>query len=211
MTLIFSAGPQTGLSIKCKVDNVKLELNHPILSNTAWNASTLQNGTLLVTESSLVWSDPACNVSLSIDYPSIMIHAISRGHNGSIQPFIYCQIASLSEEEDEPCELHLTPQDPTTVDDIFQNMSECSKLHPDPDQQEENEWYSEQDAQAATLDSTGQSVLSHLESLLDSNQSVAAGMKRNINGDPIDCATLMGELEKEGQFDDAPEDGIADR
>lgn len=95
---------------------------------------------------------------IQIEYPSITLHAISRADN---KPSIYCQldehVASTEEaqgEEDEANEMRelvIVPQASNTreslivyftgldasqslisVDDIFEALSLCASLHPDP-------------------------------------------------------------------------------
>lgn len=88
-----------------------------------------------------------------VDYPSITLHAISRAESG---PTIYCQLdePSAPEEEDEDAtamrELVIVPKDPSSrksrppsferpdshysfaVEPIFESLSLCASLHPDP-------------------------------------------------------------------------------
>ncbi|KAJ3416040.1 hypothetical protein HDV05_003399 [Chytridiales sp. JEL 0842] len=59
-------------------------------------------GDLYVTESELIFKNPTTSMSFSISYPSILIHAISRGNpaaaaeNDEAKPCIYCQLDSGS-------------------------------------------------------------------------------------------------------------------
>jgi nucleotide-sensitive chloride channel 1A len=113
------------------------------------------------------WFDKESTTLISIDYQSIIIHAISRGDNDRLvrKPCIYCQIDRRSvnnNEEDEEeedsivAEMRIVPQtdedckcgnlkifvrktDELLVDDIFLALSECSALHPDPNEDEEND------------------------------------------------------------------------
>ena len=90
-----------------------------------------------------------------VDYPSITLHAISRADTG---PSIYCQLdepvaADQAENDDEDAssmrELVIVPKDPSAracfafvqvhfadrvrlVEPIFEGLSLCASLHPDP-------------------------------------------------------------------------------
>lgn len=93
-----------------------------------------------------------------LEYPSITLHAISRGEQG---PSIYCQLDDTvnaaenakpqNDEEDvaDMSELTILPKDPSarasatfsprsctdnilTVEPIFEALSLCASLHPDP-------------------------------------------------------------------------------
>ncbi|KAJ3307832.1 hypothetical protein HDU76_004332 [Blyttiomyces sp. JEL0837] len=102
------------------------------------------------------------STAYTIDYPSIVIHAISRG-NSNEPPCIYCQLDSNAvvdergvnggngdevtekggdgdeeeeEEEDDgdvAYEMRIIPDDGGALDDIFLALSECAALHPDKD------------------------------------------------------------------------------
>lgn len=99
--------------------------------------------------------------AFQIEYPSITLHAISRGESG---PFVYCQLddspevaADGGDEDVLPMrELSLTPQPSdsraspthisstprltlTLVDPIFEALSVCASLHPDPQGSDEDE------------------------------------------------------------------------
>ncbi|KAJ3299606.1 hypothetical protein HK104_008199 [Borealophlyctis nickersoniae] len=58
------------------------------------NLATPGKGDLYVAESQLIWHDPANSTTVCIDYPSIVIHAISRQGDVVVNaPCIYCQLA----------------------------------------------------------------------------------------------------------------------
>ncbi|EIW84174.1 hypothetical protein CONPUDRAFT_151209 [Coniophora puteana RWD-64-598 SS2] len=81
-----------------------------------------------------------------IQYPSITLHAISRAESG---PSIYCQLDETDENQHPPAnddegfsamrELNIIPQDPNSLGDIFEAMSLCASLHPDPNMSDEDE------------------------------------------------------------------------
>ncbi|KAI9349096.1 regulator of volume decrease after cellular swelling-domain-containing protein [Obelidium mucronatum] len=83
-----------------------------------------------------------------VDYPSIVIYAISRD-----PPCIYCQLDNMAvesdlpldgegngsedngndndDEEDPTFEMRIVPDDPSKLDDLFLAITECAALHPD--------------------------------------------------------------------------------
>ncbi|PFH36589.1 Nucleotide-sensitive chloride conductance regulator (ICln) protein [Besnoitia besnoiti] len=110
-----------------------------LLKNDSFGA-----GTLYVTSKRVAWlAEPgaASGASaeakdISIDYPSIVLHALSRDPNSGHPPCIYCQLKSDAEEEDEDYvipEMRLVSASPEKLDTIFKVMSEMAALNPDPD------------------------------------------------------------------------------
>lgn len=99
-----------------------------------------------------------------VEYPSITLHAVSRGESG---PSIYCQLDETSAEQipsedqqyDEMRELSIIPGSPEScmlhfqilfvqqvskttiysVEPIFEALSHCASLHPGDDVEEDNE------------------------------------------------------------------------
>lgn len=98
-----------------------------------------------------------------IEYPKITLHAVSRGESG---PSIYCQLDESAAVPDAPqdddeisemSELSIVPQDPVSrasfprhyateltsklrcaVEAMFEALSECASLHPDPKDEEDD-------------------------------------------------------------------------
>ncbi|KAK6092907.1 hypothetical protein MT418_006900 [Batrachochytrium dendrobatidis] len=168
--------------------NVKLAFD-PVLAGM----SIPPKGDLYITQSQLLWFDPATKINVSIDYPSIMIHAISRqGDLIAEGPYIYCQISGSACTEntgtaisvndpsteasvadgDSSIEMRLVPDDPTSLDAIYQAMSDCAALHPDPDMdmdedESDNEAWTFDPATAEDLQfsEVGRAALEHLESV----------------------------------------------
>ncbi|RGB25567.1 regulator of volume decrease after cellular swelling-domain-containing protein [Rhizophagus diaphanus] len=122
----------------------------------------LGKGTLWVTESKLYFYSWDTNTGLAIDYPTIIIHAISRQQApDSTGPCIYTQLnerfnvstgtptqqtlASLTsrevdeEEDDITAELKFIPDDIGALDAIFEALSECAALHPDKEFMDEED------------------------------------------------------------------------
>ncbi|KAG5350562.1 hypothetical protein C0989_010426 [Termitomyces sp. Mn162] len=111
--------------------NVRVTLDPPV---PGFNAT---DGTLYVLTSVLVYFT-ASGQGFQIPYPSITLHAISRS---GTSPSIYCQLdagpAPDADAEDEGAdtllqELSIIPQDPTSLEQIFEALSTCAALHPDP-------------------------------------------------------------------------------
>lgn len=104
-------------------------------------------GDLYVTDQLLYWYSEPLKRGISIDYPSIGIHAIARTADSySPGPCVYCQLDGEQfssegerrgeEEEDafDPVmEVRFVPEDSEAVDPLFQALSHCASLHPDPD------------------------------------------------------------------------------
>ncbi|KAJ1953558.1 hypothetical protein GGI12_005991, partial [Dipsacomyces acuminosporus] len=111
------------------------------------NAET--TGTLYVDERQLVfYSEQPKAGGFSVDYQSIVIHAISRDSGDDAH--LYCQLDgpfpgskraigqdgenSDDEEQDGDeifCELRFFPKDSSILDSLFDAMSECAALNPD--------------------------------------------------------------------------------
>lgn len=122
--------------------NVAITLDPPLDGFCSQDAAS---GTLYVTESTLTFIS-STGKGFELQYPSITLHAISRAESGHS---IYCQIDETDENqrpfenEDEGFsvmrELNIIPQDPTSLEDIFEAMSLCASLHPDPNVSDEDE------------------------------------------------------------------------
>ncbi|KAI0350060.1 hypothetical protein OH77DRAFT_1431449 [Trametes cingulata] len=123
--------------LRHKEDNVSVTLDPPL---DAFSAEDAANGSLYVIESHLVFMAPSGR-GFQVDYPSITLHAISRGEKG---PSIYCQLdesvvavengQAQNEEKDlaDMRELTILPQNPSALEPIFEALSLCASLHPDP-------------------------------------------------------------------------------
>jgi len=118
-------------------NNVSIEMDPPI---EGLSVEELTNGNLYVVESVLAFVSSSSGRGFSIQYPSITIHAVSR--SGS-SPIVYLQLqnssadadadAEVGKDEDlEMSELKIRPLDSSTVDTIFEALSLCAALHPDP-------------------------------------------------------------------------------
>ncbi|KAJ3092542.1 hypothetical protein HK102_006095 [Quaeritorhiza haematococci] len=167
-------------------------------------------GTLYVAESQLMWHDAATTTTVAVDYPSIVIHAISRSTEDSVinAPCIYCQLDTnvlvnedgvevasaqqpassngattngagadeeMEEGDDEEedvvfVEMRLIPEDVSTLDSIFQALSNCAALHPDKDadmEEDDDDGFMYSADNVEELSEVGQAALRHLETVFD--------------------------------------------
>ncbi|QRV89853.1 hypothetical protein RhiJN_17871 [Ceratobasidium sp. AG-Ba] len=140
-----------------------------------------EKGTLYVIESVLAFAWPS-GTGFTIEYPRITLHAVSRSDTVTS---VYCQLdesdlatngAAENEDEDsEMREMKIIPSDPASVDAIFEALSQCAALHPDPndDEGDDGNWIDGENG-FATFDGTneeelsevGKAALAHLESLI---------------------------------------------
>ncbi|KAG1750245.1 regulator of volume decrease after cellular swelling-domain-containing protein [Suillus lakei] len=122
--------------LRHKEDNVRVMLDPPLHTFTEQDCV---NGTLFVIESALIFMS-STGVGFQVPYPAITLHAIARPESG---PSIYCQLDELagepgaaeSPENDEASdmrELSIIPSNPASLEPIFEAMSLCASLHPDP-------------------------------------------------------------------------------
>ncbi|KAI0749896.1 regulator of volume decrease after cellular swelling-domain-containing protein [Daedaleopsis nitida] len=128
--------------LRHREDNVSVTLDPPLESFSPQDAAS---GTLYVIESVLVFLS-ATGRGFQVEYPSITLHAISRAESG---PSIYCQLdepspeepAEATEEDGEDAsgmrELVIIPQNPSALEPIFESLSFCASLHPDPNEEDE--------------------------------------------------------------------------
>ncbi|KAF8199669.1 regulator of volume decrease after cellular swelling-domain-containing protein [Pholiota molesta] len=156
----------------------------PSEEHTALNFSsenTVQ-GTLYVLTSVLAFISTT-GVGFEIQYPAITLHAISRG---APQPSIYCQLDESYGTENgavdndtitDMRELTIVPQNPASLDPIFEALSECAALHPDPKDEEDDlddAFVDIDDSKFETfngdeneeLSEVGRAALAHLESII---------------------------------------------
>ncbi|KAJ1819307.1 hypothetical protein IWW57_004894 [Coemansia sp. S610] len=100
-------------------------------------------GTLYIDEQRVVFFSTEASCGFSIDYPTIVIHAVSRSAD-PVGAHLYCQLdgpfpgyakaGGDSDEEDEEeqfAELRFIPEDEQLLDDMFKAMSDCAALNPD--------------------------------------------------------------------------------
>ncbi|KAJ2056389.1 hypothetical protein GGI17_006220 [Coemansia sp. S146] len=102
-------------------------------------------GTLYIDEQRLVFFSTEASRGFSIDYPTVVIHAVSRSTDG-VGAHLYCQLDgpfpesikpdSNDEEDDDEqfAELRFIPEDEKLLDDMFKAMSDCAALNPDDEE-----------------------------------------------------------------------------
>ncbi|KAI0033098.1 regulator of volume decrease after cellular swelling-domain-containing protein [Vararia minispora EC-137] len=168
-----------------------------------------KRGTLYVIESALVFFS-ATGRGFQIPYPSITLHAVARAEQG---PYIYCQLDESVAENAEPSgddeqevmgmrELSIAapstssvlhPDPPPyvlmpicLVEAIFEAISYCASLHPDPNIDEDDlnddafidgsEFETFAGAEGEELSEVGRAALEHLESIIyDPQKQLANG------------------------------------
>ncbi|KAK7454486.1 hypothetical protein VKT23_011241 [Stygiomarasmius scandens] len=174
--------------LRLKQENVRVSFDPP-LQNLPDEA-----GTLYIIDTVLVFFT-ASGHGFQLEYPSITLHAISRD-----PPSIYCQLLSEEQpavqhqnEEDENGnenqdqamrELNIIPADPSALESIFESLSYCASLHPDPpsseydDEDDDQDQFADADTNGVngfdTFDGTeqeelsavGRAALEHLESII---------------------------------------------
>ncbi|KDQ14362.1 hypothetical protein BOTBODRAFT_32820 [Botryobasidium botryosum FD-172 SS1] len=136
-------------------------------------------GTLYVIDSVLAFIS-STGRGFQVEYPNITLHAIKRTEG---EPSVYCQIESNpgadegDEEDFEFTELTIIPQDASKLESIFDALSLCNALHPDPnasvdDGEDMVADFSESNFEVFTgdgdqeLSEVGRAALAHLESII---------------------------------------------
>jgi len=116
-----------------------------------------------------------------VEYPSITLHAVSRTES---RPSIYCQLDETptgdrtgNDGDDSPMrELRIIPERVEALEPIFESMSGCAALHPDPEEEiDENDsafvdpsnFEVFNDDADQELSQVGRAALEHLESIID--------------------------------------------
>ncbi|KAI9278425.1 regulator of volume decrease after cellular swelling-domain-containing protein [Phascolomyces articulosus] len=137
-------------------------------------------GELNICESQVYFYSESAGSGIAVEYPDIIIHAISRQDG---RPSIYCQLEAgrffpnqqlpedEEEREDTVTELKFMPQDPGALEAIYMAMSTCAALHPDEDflaeqkaLEEENDFFADP-SDESELNDIQQAALRHLESV----------------------------------------------
>ncbi|KAH9974838.1 regulator of volume decrease after cellular swelling-domain-containing protein [Russula compacta] len=198
--------------LRQKVDSVRVVFDPPLDDFSLEDGA---QGTLYIIESVLAFQS-STGRAFQIEYPSITLHATSRGDSGT---FVYCQIDELPAEEAPPSddnddtlvlrELSLIPQDAASLEPIFEALSYCASLHPDPqdsDDEDEDDVFIDPDTtlfetftgeEGEELSEVGRAALAHLEGIMYhpyGQQSENQEADSKVNGTP-----------EEGQFSDGEE------
>ena len=154
MPIIISSQQQETQKERLIEENVKLLITPPLKDQ-----SFSDKGTLSICENRLCWNDGLHYVS--IDYPTIIIHAMSNEIDAEPVANIYCQLSSsvfvddcgiplqsadmqdsdyIEECDQMPIELRIVPADSDKVGQIYEIISECQQLNPDPVEEGEGGW-----------------------------------------------------------------------
>ncbi|EMD33396.1 hypothetical protein CERSUDRAFT_126142 [Gelatoporia subvermispora B] len=168
--------------LRHKEENVSVTLEPSV---EGLSAEDCASGTLYVIESVLVFMS-STGRGFQVSYPCITLHAISRAESG---PSIYCQLdenAAAMEDADADAdadveaslqELSIVPTDASALEPIFESLSLCASLHPDPaslSDDMDDAFLDADDAgletftgdEAAELSEVGRAALAHLESII---------------------------------------------
>ncbi|XP_017559651.1 methylosome subunit pICln isoform X1 [Pygocentrus nattereri] len=211
----------------------------------------LGTGTLYVAESRLSWFNGS-GMGFSLEYPSISLHAISRDLSAYPQEHLYVMVNKKLDDENEAemherapddegeesdddsedgviAEIRFVPSDKAALESMFSAMCDCQALHPDPEDEESDEFEGEEyDVEEAEqshgdiptfytyeeglshLTAEGQATLERLEGMLA--QSVAeqfhmAGVRTDEPSAEFEDGMEVDPNSAEaGQFDDADVD-----
>ncbi|KAJ3073767.1 hypothetical protein HDU98_000758 [Podochytrium sp. JEL0797] len=175
-------------------------LNPPTTSGTI----SIEDACVRFTSSDREWS---------VDYPSIMIYAISRA-----PPCIYCQLdemlveselpggesAEQEQDEDTPAfEMRIVPEDSEKLDSLFEALAQCAAKHPDKNAMEEDDgddgWMmTADDFDGAEFEGARQAALDHLDSVF------VGGVRKETedrfeDADETDAKRRVTEAEEEAQ------------
>ncbi|CAE6461665.1 unnamed protein product [Rhizoctonia solani] len=159
-----------------KEENVQVIFDPPIP-----DLGSDEKGTLYVIESALAFVWPS-GAGFTVEYPRITLHAVSRGETG---PSVYCQLDESAngpgapggdeEQDSEMREMKIIPSNAESVEPIFEALSQCAALHPDPnDGDDDDGWVDDGEGGFETFDGTneeelsevGRAALAHLESII---------------------------------------------
>jgi len=178
-------------------------------------------GTLYITEGCVRWISNE-GQGLTLTYPSISLHAVSRDTSSFPHECLYLMVdseddanegsgaggdASDSEEEaGGPFEVRFVPQDKGTLDLLYKSMCDCQMLHPDPEdaQSDEGDYYGDEE-DIENLTPEGQAQLERLENIflqdnnMERDQEPQIGAQHSVNG----SGDADGEPMDEDQFEDA--------
>ncbi|KAL1916551.1 uncharacterized protein VTP21DRAFT_5742 [Calcarisporiella thermophila] len=168
--------------------------------------SELGKGDLVVREDKLYFFSSQTSVGFSIDYPSIIIHAVSRTFEGG--QCIYCQldVNEGEEGEEQPVELRFVPDDLGSLDAIYMALCDCAALHPSKESEhtnggfyddddyenyddEDNEFFTVAPSDEAELSEVGRAALAHLDSIISGpipEQSQETGDQNDIDMENTD-------------------------
>ncbi|KAK9710128.1 hypothetical protein K7432_008623 [Basidiobolus ranarum] len=139
--------------------------------------SQFEEGTLYVAENLLYFFSHGSAMGISIEYPSIIVHAID-----PTGPGIYCQLQGNPLNPNQSnvqinnlgpneyidfTELRLIPKDGSILVPLYQAISDCASLHPDLfDNEDEGDWFTGE-SNDMEFTEQGQETLERLDSLIE--------------------------------------------
>lgn len=178
-------------------------------------------GTLYIATERLSWCDSS-GQGFSLEYPSISLHAVCRDTSQFPHECIYCMMDSPLDDNDNDGasddsnekvgEIRFVPEDKSKLDIMFTALSDCQILHPDPQEQgeeEDEDFFC--DADEEELSEQGQATLERLEGMIQMpSQQEFEQMTSESNGHHLNghsSAQADVEMEHNGedkeQFEDA--------
>ncbi|KYM83353.1 Methylosome subunit pICln [Atta colombica] len=179
------------------------------------NDREVGKGTFYVTESVLSWVDNDTQQGFSLEYPHISLHAISRDEQVHPRQCLYIMVDAKvdlpdmplplasengSENEDDNAdppitEMQFAPDNTNNLDLMFQAMSACQALHPDPqdsfsdediyeDAEEDYEGEYDEEVGAGFLLLTEQMGTTHTGAEAEEAMDIEAGQFEDAEEDP---------------------------
>lgn len=191
------------------------------------NQRVVGSGTMYIAESRLYWSKEGESRGLSLDYPHICIHAVSRDTSAFPHPCLYLMLdyklddaivglgadnGHMNNDDDEDdddfnamTELHFVPgnqqQDRNVLETMYKALNQCQLLHPDPDDDVENEEDCEEEEEGEyDIDEENQyeQYEDNMEGELENIQRGVSGLSTQNEGQDQEDEGM-----ETGQFDDA--------
>jgi len=187
------------------------------------NQRVVGSGSLYIAESRLYWSKDGESRGLSLDYPHICIHAVSRDTTAFPHPCLYLMLdykledaivglgadnghdVNNEDDEDEDqtamTELHFVPGDLglNVLETMYKALNHCQLKHPDPeDEVNEDDLYEEEEGEyEVDEDAEYEPYEENMEGELENIQRGVSGL--STQNDAEDTEEGM----ETGQFDDA--------
>ncbi|KAE8742289.1 hypothetical protein FOCC_FOCC012168 [Frankliniella occidentalis] len=185
--------------------------------NTAvlMNDRNVGKGTLYISESRVSWVNTSSREGFTLEYPGISLHAVSRTpveclymmldtNHLPIEGYNNEKESGDEEDSDEDPEdgqntiLKFLPDDTAALEAMYQAMSQCQALHPDPDQQ------SDSDPENIFVDADGEEAEGEDDGQDDAEYDEAQDFEPGSNGNGQAADEAM-EVDS-AQFEDADSD-----
>ncbi|XP_046677532.1 methylosome subunit pICln [Homalodisca vitripennis] len=183
-------------------------------------------GTLYISESNVAWRNDSSGEGLTLSYPTIAVHGISRDVEQLGAECLYVMVDSCLEEtnsDDEEngdgddadsggtTEMRFAPADKAQLDYMYRAMSYCQALHPDPNDSPQSEEEDDDEEGIFTKWCTKITMSNMRMQKMRERIYFAGGDGPYIEGHhdegPSNGARLgEEEMEMDGQFEDAEDD-----